>query len=254
MKFYTTSAKASKKTLYKSTLRISVLRNFACFAFLLISNISFSQDNFSGFINPEVSLSIKTETPWSYSFGISKKDLAYSNYENRGRFKNKFNLEGEYIELNHYTNRKIGKHGKISAGIRYRFKETFTGKKDETRLVQQYAYSKYVHRNKIDHRIRISQRFRERTSFRTRYRFKMEFPLRKEDTIRNALSLISSTEAILEFGKNEKPTLRQRVSSQISYEIFKNMYLDLGLEFRYREYNIKPNVELNLISALKIVI
>ncbi|MDT0294152.1 DUF2490 domain-containing protein [Mesonia ostreae] len=254
MKLYTTSAKTSRKSLHNSTLKISVLRNFVCSVFLLVSSLSFSQDNFSGFIHPEVSLSIKTESPWSYSFGISKKDLAYSNYENRGRFKNKFKFEGEYIELSHYTNRKIGTQGKVSAGIRYRFKETFTGKKDETRLVQQYAYSKYINRNKIEHRVRISQRFRERTSFRARYRFKMEFPLQKVDTTRNELSLITSTEAVLEFGKKEKPTLRQRFSAQVSYELFKNTWLDLGLEYRYREYNIKPNVELNLISAVKISI
>lgn len=180
--------------------------------------------------------------------------MVYTDFKKESGFNNKFNVEGEYLELSHYTNRKIGTHGKISAGIRYRFKETFTGKQDETRLVQQYAYAKKVNRNKIDHRVRFSQRFRERTSFRTRYRFKMEFPLQEEEVTSKELSLVASTEAVLEFGKNEKPSLGQRASTQISYELFKNTRLDFGLEYRYRAYNINPYVELNLISGVKISI
>jgi len=254
MKFYTKPTKAFKRSLAKSNLNISLSRKLSCFVFFLISSISFSQTNFRGYINPEVTLSIKTETPWSYSFGISQKNFVYTDYENKNDANNKHGFVGEYLELNHYTNRKVGAHGKVSAGIRYRFKHIFTEKQDETRLVQQYAYSNNVNRSKMEHRVRFSQRFRERTSFRTRYRFKMEFPLRGEEATTKELSLVASTEAVLEFGKNEKPSLGQRASTQISYELFKNTRLDLGLEYRYRAYNIKPYVELNLISAVKISI
>ncbi|MDR6299473.1 DUF2490 domain-containing protein [Mesonia maritima] len=221
------------------------------FLILLFGKLS-AQENFNGFINPAISVSIKNETPWSYTFGIARRDIVFTDIENKRNFSEEVKFEGQFLELNHFTSRKVGFYGKVSAGIRYRFIETFTGKQNETRFIEQYAYGKKLNRFKIAHRLRLAQRFREKTTFRTRYRFSVEFPLNGDNVDAKEFLLVTSAEGVWEFGKDELPNFGVRYSNYIGYKIFDNAVINLGLEYRYRNFTQNPYTQLFLISALKV--
>jgi len=216
--------------------------------FLFISYTGYSQTNFTGYINPEISINISNESPWSHSFGIAQRDVVYTDYENINDFNKELDFQYKFLELNHYTSRQIGFHSKLSAGIRYRFEDG----KNETRIIEQYAYSKKIGRIKIAHRLRLAQRYREIATFRTRYRFSVEFPLQGDKVNPKEFSLVTSTEAVWEMGKKERPNLGQRFAAQINYRLFENTRLNLGLEYRHRDYTHSPYVEVFLLSGLKI--
>jgi len=232
----------------------SSFKNFSLL-FLVLSLFSLkltAQENFVGYINPAISLNIKNETPWSYSFGIAQRDIVYTDIENFNDFKEELNFQEQFVELNHSTTRKVGLYGKVSAGIRYRFIKTFTGEQNETRFMQQYVHSKSLNRIKLAHRFRLAQRIREINTFRTRYRFSVEVPLNGERTDVNEFLLVTTLEGVWEFGEEEIPNFGFRYSNYFGYRIFDNTVVNFGLEYRYRDFTQNPYTQLFLISALKI--
>lgn len=211
---------------------------------LLITSITSAQENFSGLINPSVSVNIKNETPWSYSFGISNRDIIYQNTQN--------DFQPLFLEFSHYTSRQIGFNSKISAGLRYRINRLFEDEKNETRLIEQYAFAKKYEKIKIAHRLRLAQRLREKTTFRTRYRFLVEIPLNGNRIDAKELGLVTSLEGVWEFGSKETPNFGVRYSNYLGYRILQNTILNLGFEYRYRDFTQNPYTQLFLVSALKI--
>lgn len=205
----------------------------------------YAQKNFTGFAEPSVSLNIKPESPWSYNFTLANRDVLYKNEE--------FNAEVKHIELAQYTSLNVGLYGKITAGIRYRFIEMFDDYKDnEVRLVEQYSYSTKIKNFKASHRFRIAQRFRERTTHRFRYRFLVDIPLNGQRSDVKEFSLSLSTESVLEMGKEEKPSLGQRLNSSLSYQLSSDAKFKFGIEYRYRNYTQTPRTELFLLTGLSL--
>lgn len=206
-----------------------------------------AQHDFTGLINPSFSLKLKTETPWSYTFGIANRDVVYQNEE--------FDFQEKFIELNHYTHYKISEKHKIGAGIRYRFTElrSFKTKNNETRLVEEYTFSHHSEKVKFAHRFRLSQRFRSIFTQRVRYRFSTEFPLSANDS-GNETALKASLEPVWEFGPEQKPNLNQRLSTAISFPLAKNFFTSLGVEYQYRDYTHTPYHQLYFLSSFKLTL
>ncbi len=222
----------------------SFFKNALLCLFLLLFFTSHAQKNFTGLINPIVSVNIQNETPWSYSFGVSNRDIVYHN-ENS-------DFEPLFLEFSHYTSRQIGFNSKVSAGVRYRINRLFEDEQNETRLVEQYAYAKKYERIKIAHRLRLAQRLREKTTFRTRYRFAFEIPLKGNRVDAKELGLVTSLEGVWEFGKEEIPNFGVRYSNYLGYRILANTIFNFGFEYRYRNFTQNPYTQLFLVSALKI--
>lgn len=206
-----------------------------------------AQQDFTGLINPSFSLKLKTETPWSYTFGIANRDVVYQN--------EKFDFEEKFLELKHYTHYKLSEKHKIGAGIRYRFTElsSFKTKNNETRLVEEYTFSHRSEKVKFGHRFRLSQRFRRIFTQRVRYRFSTEFPL-STNASGNKTALKASLEPVWEFGPEQKPNFNQRVSTAINFPLAKKFFTSLGLEYQYRDYTQNPNHRLYFLSSFKLTL
>jgi len=239
----------NKKGEFLKTTTLHLFSKNIVFVFLLLLPFLGQSQNFTGLLNPEASLTIKNESPWSYTFGTAYRNSLYSHIENYNELNNKLKFNGQFLEFNHYTNLQVASNHKFSAGVRYRFIETFTGKHNETRFVEQYSYSKKYEGFKIAHRIRLAQRLREKTTFRTRYRFSVELPLSGKN-----MSLVNSAEGVWEFGSDEIANFGVRYSSYFAFKIFENTSFNLGLEYRYRNFTKDPYTQLFLVSNLKISI
>ncbi|SHJ21122.1 Protein of unknown function [Mesonia phycicola] len=227
---------------------------YILFIFLFLITFTSSSQDFTALINPAVSVTIKNETPWSYTFGTAYRSNIYQHTAEENLDNKKLKINSQFTEFNHSTTRKIGFNSKLSAGIKYRFVETYTGKKDETRFIEQYAYTKKYEKFKLVHRVRFVQRFRERTTLRGRYRLLAELPLNGNRVDAKELSLVGTIEGVWEFGKEEVPNYGFRYSNYLGYRITNNTVLNLGVEYRYRNFTKDAYTQLFLISALKISI
>jgi len=244
----------NKKGKYSKSTTVNLLSKSIVVASLLFLPFLGQAQNFTGLLNPEASLTIKNESPWSYSFGTAYRNSIYSHIETDSELNKKLKFNGQFLEFNHYTNLQVASNHKFSAGIRYRFIETFTGKENETRFIEQYTYSKKYEGFKIAHRIRLAQRLREKTTFRTRYRFSVTVPLSGENVDSKKISLVNSAEGVWEFGSDEIANFGVRYSTYFGFEIFENTNFNLGLEYRYRNFTQDPYTQLFLVSSLKISI
>lgn len=219
---------------------------FFIITFICIS--ASAQEDIRMLVNPAVAIKVKNDTPWSYKFSVANRDIIYRN--------NEFDPAGRFLELSHFTNREIGLYGKVSGGVRYRFIEMFPeGSHNELRFVEEYTHSKKVGVYKISHRFRLAQRFKSITVFRGRYRFAVEFPLNGVRTDNHELSMEINTESVWEMAKNFRPTLGQRFTTAFNYSFSKNVNVDFGLEYRYRNYTGKfPFTQLFFLSGLSITL
>ena len=225
------------------------------FALLTLIFISFSanaQTHFDGFINPEINLDLKTETLWSYTFGIAHRSIVFTDIEDNSQFDDQVKYEAEFIELNQYTHFKLGEKGKATVAARYRFKDIFIDKHDELRLLQQYSHKIKFKSFTLGQRLRFAQRFREELVLRWRYRIGASFKLSPALADKQPVVFSASTESVWEFGKYNKPSLGQRFTGKFSLPIGQNSKIDLGLEYRHRNYTHQPFTELFLISGLNI--
>lgn len=214
--------------------------------FLLVGATSQSQ-NFAISAEPDISLNIDRPNRWSFNFGITNRDLLYFDGTSQ------FNVN--FIELSHFTSYEVGFYGKLSLGLRYRFNELFEDTvEDEIRITQQYSRSRKYNALKVAHRFRFEQRFRELTVYRGRYQFSVEFPLDGERIDQNEYFLVMSTEALLSLAKEDKPELGQRFDISLGKDIGNGNKVDLGLQYRLEDYNLKPFHSLFLLGGLTISI
>lgn len=214
------------------------------FIFLLLPFLLNAQKDFTGLNNAEFNLNFEKDSLWSFDFEVGNRNILY--------YKEEFDFEALHIEITHITQYKLGDKFKVGGGFRYYTKHLFnTSKQDELRIVQQVSYKKKKNAVSFKHRLRFTQRYRERITLRTRYRYGVAFPLNNQTT-KNPLLLSIQTEAVHEFGKYEKPSLGQRLTSEISFQIFKETELSLGLEYRYRDYTNHPYTQLYFLSGASI--
>ena len=213
-------------------------------AFLLFPVLVTAQKDFTGLSEAEFNINFETDSLWTFDFDLVRRDVVYGQ--------ERFEIEGQHFEITHITQLKIGNGFKVGAGLRYYTKKLFNDEKqDELRVLQQLSYKKKKDALSFKHRFRFSQRYRERLSLRTRYRFGVEFPLNGKAT-QTPISLALQTEAVYEFGKYEKPSLGQRFSSGVSFAVFENTELGLGLEYRYRDYTNRPYSQVYFLFGLSL--
>lgn len=197
------------------------------------------------FYEPEVSLSFKDDTKWSYNFSFSNRDLVYEMEE--------YHFHALYLDFSHFTNYEVGLYGKLSLGIKIRSLEIFDEwAHDEIRLTGQYGYSRKYGNLKIAHRLRFEQRLQETTGYRTRYRFSVDLPLGGEKTNSGEFFLSLKTETLFSFREAAVPELDQRLGADLGYQLFDNTEISLGLEYQYDDYAHDPQPELFLYTGLSV--
>lgn len=216
--------------------------------FLIFTVLSANaQDNFSSFLEPEISVNWNRPNRWSFNFAFGNRDIFYKNEETQ--------FTVQHVELTHFTSYEVGFYGKVSLGLRYRFREMFNNSnQDEVRVVQQYSRERSYNRVALAHRFRLEERFRERTTFRNRYRFSVEFPLNGDRVDKNEFFLVTETEALWSLGKYEIPSFEQRFSTSLGRSISREVKLELGTEYRLDDYTNDTAGELFFYTQLSISI
>lgn len=233
---------------YLETHMTTLFSNWISPALLLVFTIlgvqnTKAQENFSMLIDPDISVNISTDSRWSYNFNLSNRDIIYEN--------GNYNFDALHLQLSHFTSYEIGFYSKVSLGIRYRFKEIFDkNTQDEVRIVEQYGHSRKFNALKIAHRVRLEQRFRQITTYRPRYRFSVELPLSGQRIDQSEFFIIGNTEALWSLGREERPSLEQRLSFALGNEIGKNTKATLGVQYRYEDYTRSPGHELFITSEI----
>lgn len=214
------------------------------FVFLFFPVFVVAQKDFTGLSEVEANINFETDSIWSFDFDFVRRDVLYGQ--------ERFEIQGQHFEITQVTQLKIGSGFKVGAGLRYYTKNLFNDKKqDELRVLQQLSYKKKRGVMNFKHRFRFSQRYRERLTFRTRYRFGVEFPLNGK-MAKKPLSLAIQTETVYEFGKYEKPSLGQRLTSKIGFTVFKNTTADVGFEYRYRDFTNNPFSQLYFLLGFSV--
>ncbi|APU67864.1 DUF2490 domain-containing protein [Christiangramia flava] len=206
-----------------------------------------AQDAFSAFLEPEISINWNRPNRWSFNFAFGNRDILHERQETQ--------FSVQHLELTHFTSYEVGFYGKLSLGLRYRFREMFdNANHNEVRIIQQYARERSFNRVAVAHRFRLEERFRDRTTFRNRYRFSVEFPLNGDRVNRNEFFLVTETEALWSLGKQEKPSLEQRFGVSLGRAISKDAKLELGTEYRLNDYMKETAGELFISTQLSISI
>lgn len=218
--------------------------SFFLFLFgLILCNTGKAQNNLPIFAEPEIGITVKTESPWTYDFGISHRNLLYSE---------EFVFQEIQIELTHITSYALNDRNKIGAGIYYRFREIFSDSyQDEFRFLQQFSHSVKYSSVKTNHRFRFEQRFRKNTTFRFRYRLSASVPLSSEENEKKWF-LTAHTEALWSMAKMASPEFDQRFALGFKKELSQTTEMKFGAEYKYNDYTHRPESELFLKMGLSI--
>ena len=223
-------------------------KNLVLFVFLAFMAFSTkAQDNFSSFLEPEISVNWNRPNRWSFNFAFGNRDILYENEETQ--------FTVQHVEVTHFTSYEVGFYGKVSLGLRYRFREMFDDSNhNEVRIIQQYARERNYNRIAMAHRFRLEERLRDRTTFRNRYRLSVEFPLNGDRVDKNEFFLVTETEALWSLGKYEIPSFEQRFRVSLGQAISKDAKLQLGTEYRLDDYTNDTAGEFFIYTQLSISI
>lgn len=204
-----------------------------------------AQENFSLYNEPEISLEVETDTPWSYEFGVAHRRLVYAKEE--------YAFVAKNIELSHFTYYKIGKHSKLGLGLTYKFTELFTTTAhDKFLIMQQFSHAKTYNWVKIGHRLRVEERFQKEFSLRPRYKLSAEVELSSTQKKVAGFSLSVYTEALLILSKYNSSRLDQRFGFSIEKGLSEDVAIEIGLEYQHEDYTHNPEVDLFILSGLSI--
>ena len=215
---------------------------FLFLLFFCLQNVA-AQENFSSFLEPDISINLDRPNRWSFNFGIANRNGIYSNQESE--------FDTEFIELSHFSSYEVGFYGKVSLGIRYRFNEMFDeNAHDEVRITEQYSRSRNYNALKVAHRFRFEQRLRSNTVYRTRYQFSIQLPLNGERVDQQEFFVKADTEALLSLSKTTKPGLSQRFGLALGRELSESVIADFGTEYRFDDYNLNTGHELFFLLGL----
>ncbi|MCC8360403.1 DUF2490 domain-containing protein [Salinimicrobium sediminilitoris] len=189
------------------------------------SNLVYSQNPKSYFLENEVGLSIPAEGKSSLDVGVGSRGMLQETFDGEKIF----GYQHEHLELNLFTNYATSKSTIFSLGLRYRFTDIFdSSETDEFRIIEQLELEPV--NLSFSHRFRLEQRFRENIIHRIRYELAYSAP------INQYLSFGIETEALYAISSQLKPEAEQRFSIGLENSSLKNIELELGFEYRMEDY------------------
>lgn len=216
---------------------------------LLLSFVCVSitaQSNFSSLGESAVSLNHNISKTYSVNFAFRSRYVLYNDDGLQYQ---------QQVDVYHFSTFKLDYYHKLSIGIYYRNRDWFETGSDETRITQQYNYTKQTLGVRFGHRIRTEQRILDtKTIFRQRYRFAVDFPLNGEKLDIGEAYLVNTVEGLLSLSKPDKPETDIRIATQIGWQINENLKLQTGLEHRVEAFNLvaKNNLFVLTTAVLKI--
>lgn len=207
---------------------------------LMCGAIGFSQDDFTVFFEPEISIDYALTNRYSHSFSMENRNYIYKN--------NRFNFEGKQLEIAHLSIYEYNPGRSFGLGIQYRFKQTFNKtEEDELRVMQQYTWTYKNSNFKLKNRLRNEQRFyRTKTKYRLRYELGFTFYLYETPSYFKA-----ETETLIAWSKLQKPEFEERISSVFGWQ-FQNYNLEVGVQYRLSDFTQEIGHELFFVTGLNI--
>lgn len=207
---------------------------------LMCGAIGFSQNDFTVFFEPEISIDYAVANRYSHSFSMENRNYIYKN--------NRFNFEGKQLEIVHFSIYEYNPGRSFGLGIQYRFKQTFKKtEEDELRLMQQYTWTHKNSNFKLKNRLRNEQRFyHSKTKYRLRYELGFTFYLYETPSYFKA-----ETETLIAWSKLRKPEFEERITSVFGWQ-FQNYNLEVGAQYRLSDFTQEIGHELFFVTGLNI--
>jgi len=219
-----------------------IKNSFIVLAGILSFNL-LSQNDFEAFGESAIALNHKVNDGYKVNFALRSRYYLHQEGD--------FSFENRQIDFVHFSSLNLDYNHNIALGIQYRIRESIDGGSNELRLTQQFNYTKKNLALRFGHRVRFEQRIFDRlTILRTRYRFATDFPLKGEKLDVGESYLILSLEGLLSKGKAIKPQLDHRTTVQIGWLFTESLKLQLGLEYRFEEFNISTEEKLFILTSL----
>ncbi|CAM3384601.1 DUF2490 domain-containing protein [Zobellia roscoffensis] len=205
------------------------IKRLALIFSLLFSIIGFSQENVTGYFQPDISLNYKVHTNYSHNFKIAQRAFIYED---------DFSYRIRQLDLSHFSIVKIGFHQSLGIGVQYRFRNTFDAPgEDELRITEQYKFSHTYGNLTVGNRFRAEQRISpSKTIHRFRYRLSLNAPLKGEKLDIGEPYFSIAAEPLLSIAKKDKPVYDQRITSYFGYLLNRETRLEIGAEYRAEEY------------------
>lgn len=214
-----------------------------CFMVLLLLCFSLkAQSNFYSLGESALPLNHKVSNTYSVNFAIRSLYVLHSD--------GNLQYQRQQFDIYHFSTFKLDYYHKLSFGVYYRNRGWFETGSDETRLTQQYSYTKQALGVRYGHRFRAEQRILDtKTISRQHYRFAVDFPLNGEKLDIGETYLASAVEGLLSLSKPDKPETDVRITTQIGWQINESLKLQTGLEHRLEAFNLKAKNYLFVLTS-----
>ncbi len=213
-----------------------LLLYFLCFSIT-------AQSNFSSLGESAVSLNQNISKTYSVNFAFRSRYVLYND--------DGLQYQQQQVDVYHFSTFKLDYYHKLSVGIYYRNRDWFETGSDETRITQQYNYTKQTLGVRYGHRLRSEQRIlNTKTIFRQRYRFAIDFPLNGEKLDIGETYLVNTVEALLSLSQPDKPETDIRIATQIGWQVNEELKLQIGLEHRLESFNLEAKNNLFVLTTV----
>ncbi|GEQ85711.1 hypothetical protein ULMS_12190 [Patiriisocius marinistellae] len=210
--------------------------------FILSSTISWTQENFIMYVEPQIEVEHSVNNLYSINFSVENRNLLYKNNEQQFVVKQ--------IDIGHVSQFELSVNQLIGVGIKYRFKKVFNiNEENELRLLQVYKWKNTWHNHNIKNRLRTEQRFYKST-FKNRLRYELGTAFLINQLSNSYIKL--ETEALFEIAKTQKPEYEQRLTTLYGFKLKKDKVVEVGTQYRLADYTQNLNHELFLVLKLEI--
>lgn len=212
--------------------------------FCLCSVLVKAQSNFSSLGENAASINHNVSNSYSVNFALRSRYVLYND--------DGLQYQQQQFDIFHFSTFKLNYYHKLSFGIYYRNRDWFETGSDETRITQQYNYTKQTLGVRYGHRFRAEQRILDtKTIFRQRYRFAVDFPLNGEKLDVGEPYMINAIEGLFSLSEPDSPETDVRLSSQIGWQVSEKLKLQTGIEHRLEAFNLEAkNLLFILTSAI----
>lgn len=229
----------SVKNLFSRPVRSSI--TLLIFIFLSF-NHGFGQQPKSYLYENEIDFSLPLKNSWSVDFGIGNRGLLAETIDGETS-----GYQHEHVEINQFTNYSSGESLVFSLGLRYRLREIFdSSNTDEFRIIEQIEIGPFPGSIPLSHRFRLEQRFRENTIHRMRYRLQFGKPINEN------FSWSTGMETLYSVSTRLKPEAEQRFSLGLGNTFFKDLELEIGLEYRMENFARNLGHEFFIVTGIGI--
>ncbi|MBU2947878.1 DUF2490 domain-containing protein [Zobellia uliginosa] len=219
------------------------IKSFVIVLSFFFSITTFSQENVTGYFQPDISLNYKVSSNYSHNFKIAQRAFIYED---------NFSYRTRQVDLSHFSTLKVGFHQSLGVGIQYRFRNTFDAPgENELRITEQYKFSHTYGNLTLGNRFRAEQRITpEKTIHRFRYRLSLNAPLKGEKLDIGEPYFSISAEPLLSVAESRKPIYDQRLTSHFGYLLNRETRLEVGAEYRAEDYNKNTHHIYFLLTSL----